>query len=236
MKIVKPHDVPRTVYDDWWEEKRLRDKAYQEFRKREKAFSELRRLASEWPDLVHRLLSELEFCQRCGTTIDLHLHHWAPSSLFADADDWPRSRLCTACHSLWHARTRTATVAGMLRDQEDPHAKHKLKKRQTHRDPRKAAFHLRFPNNWRAALTNRFTNVIQSLDEEALRPELVLDRIFCEAEDILERSRQHRGAWERDWVRFDRAIVEAIERHQDEALAFAEWAIEHVELKRAKVG
>lgn len=29
-------------------------------------------------------------------------HHWAPQYLFSDADKWPSSYLCRACHKKWH--------------------------------------------------------------------------------------------------------------------------------------
>ena len=41
-------------------------------------------------------------CERCGTTAELHLHHWAPSAAFEDADEWPVSWLCRPCHVRWH--------------------------------------------------------------------------------------------------------------------------------------
>lgn len=41
-------------------------------------------------------------CERCGSTTGTELHHWAPRHLFDDADAWPMSYLCPACHREWH--------------------------------------------------------------------------------------------------------------------------------------
>lgn len=41
-------------------------------------------------------------CQRCGITTYLEEHHWAPWKYFEDADNWPKSMLCRACHEEWH--------------------------------------------------------------------------------------------------------------------------------------
>ena len=41
-------------------------------------------------------------CERCGDTGGVELHHWAPRSLFDDADLWPVSNLCRPCHQQWH--------------------------------------------------------------------------------------------------------------------------------------
>lgn len=44
------------------------------------------------------VLCEVWGCDRPGAEI----HHWAPKSVFADADNWPTSLLCRHHHSLWH--------------------------------------------------------------------------------------------------------------------------------------
>jgi len=49
-----------------------------------------------------------KMCTRCGDVGAYELHHWAPYSLFADADDWPTSLLCPTCHSEWHETTGIA--------------------------------------------------------------------------------------------------------------------------------
>jgi hypothetical protein len=41
-------------------------------------------------------------CERCGAREQTHRHHWAPREYFADANSWPTSYLCNACHRLWH--------------------------------------------------------------------------------------------------------------------------------------
>jgi hypothetical protein len=43
-------------------------------------------------------------CVRCGSP-DGEKHHWAPQSLFEDADEWPIAWLCSTCHRYWHAIT-----------------------------------------------------------------------------------------------------------------------------------
>lgn len=41
-------------------------------------------------------------CEVCGLN-EGELHHWAPQYLFgSDADLWPMSYLCRACHKKWH--------------------------------------------------------------------------------------------------------------------------------------
>lgn len=47
-------------------------------------------------------------CERCGSTDGSQLHHWAPQAIFADANDWPQSWLCHACHRTWHNAMRAA--------------------------------------------------------------------------------------------------------------------------------
>ena len=44
----------------------------------------------------------------CGRT-DIELHHFAPRSLFPDADNWPCLPLCVRCHKRWHDVTGVAT-------------------------------------------------------------------------------------------------------------------------------
>lgn len=44
-------------------------------------------------------------CARCHSTLTEY-HHWAPQAIFQDADDWPGSWLCKACHTLWHTAMR----------------------------------------------------------------------------------------------------------------------------------
>lgn len=50
--------------------------------------------------------SENPDCERCGAS-GTEYHHYAPRSIFADADDWPTGYLCVACHTEWHRATRT---------------------------------------------------------------------------------------------------------------------------------
>jgi hypothetical protein len=40
-------------------------------------------------------------CERCGSP-GVENHHWAPRSLFDDADLWPTAPLCRGCHARWH--------------------------------------------------------------------------------------------------------------------------------------
>jgi len=48
-------------------------------------------------------------CEVCNTS-GAERHHWAPSSLFgSEADKWPTSYLCRACHERWH-RTVTPSL------------------------------------------------------------------------------------------------------------------------------
>lgn len=35
-------------------------------------------------------------------------HHFAPQSIFPDADEWPRALLCTDHHNEWHRRMQAA--------------------------------------------------------------------------------------------------------------------------------
>jgi len=43
-------------------------------------------------------------CEHCGAHSGTQLHHWAPQSMFTDADRWPISYLCVACHTHWHRK------------------------------------------------------------------------------------------------------------------------------------
>ena len=47
-------------------------------------------------------------CERCGHHGPVELHHWAPRSIFEDADEWPVSDLCGVCHRRWHDATGVA--------------------------------------------------------------------------------------------------------------------------------
>jgi len=40
-------------------------------------------------------------CEVCDAN-EGELHHWAPQYLFQDAEKWPTSYLCRACHNRWH--------------------------------------------------------------------------------------------------------------------------------------
>jgi protein-arginine kinase activator protein McsA len=40
-------------------------------------------------------------CEVCKAD-EYEKHHWAPQHLFPDADSWPTSYLCRACHRKWH--------------------------------------------------------------------------------------------------------------------------------------
>jgi hypothetical protein len=51
-------------------------------------------LAADWTDSVPP-------CERCGKA-GSERHHWAPRSLFEDADKWPTSYLCGRHHRQWH--------------------------------------------------------------------------------------------------------------------------------------
>lgn len=44
-------------------------------------------------------------CERCGA-IGAELHHWAPKVVFGkdEANDWPKSWLCPACHEEWASK------------------------------------------------------------------------------------------------------------------------------------
>jgi hypothetical protein len=48
-----------------------------------------------------------ETCGRCGSRGPTEAHHWAPRSMFKDADLWPCAYLCRACHMYWHAVMQT---------------------------------------------------------------------------------------------------------------------------------
>jgi hypothetical protein len=41
-------------------------------------------------------------CEVCGN-FGAQLHHWAPRSIFEDAEVWPKGYLCQPCHSRWHS-------------------------------------------------------------------------------------------------------------------------------------
>jgi hypothetical protein len=43
-----------------------------------------------------------EPCAHCGAKTGSQWHHWAPRSVFADADSWPGAYLCPKCHENWH--------------------------------------------------------------------------------------------------------------------------------------
>lgn len=47
-------------------------------------------------------------CEHCGSRSGTQLHHWAPRSMFADADRWPQSYLCPPCHRMWHSTVTPA--------------------------------------------------------------------------------------------------------------------------------
>jgi hypothetical protein len=50
-------------------------------------------------------LAAERFCARCGARdVPLEKHHWAPRAVFEDADNWPISYLCLACHDDWHRK------------------------------------------------------------------------------------------------------------------------------------
>jgi hypothetical protein len=55
-----------------------------------------------WND--NRAISEP--CERCGSTHGTQLHHYAPKSVFNDADNWATGYLCDACHKEWHVTIR----------------------------------------------------------------------------------------------------------------------------------
>ena len=52
------------------------------------------------------------FCARCYTP-HAELHHWAPQSLFNDADSWPTDYLCRSCHEHWHETATPSVFAKM---------------------------------------------------------------------------------------------------------------------------
>lgn len=43
----------------------------------------------------------LDRCIVCGER-GAELHHWAPRSMFEDAEKWPKDYLCKSCHDRWH--------------------------------------------------------------------------------------------------------------------------------------
>lgn len=46
---------------------------------------------------------DIKTCEVCGAE-GAECHHWAPRAFFGDeADRWPTSYLCPACHARWHA-------------------------------------------------------------------------------------------------------------------------------------
>lgn len=47
-----------------------------------------------------------EPCAKCGSTDGSQYHHWAPRSVFADAEEWPGDYLCPDCHKRWHVVIR----------------------------------------------------------------------------------------------------------------------------------
>lgn len=67
-------------------------------------------------DIPHEMVADLDAsritlltrhdvvpCERCGSADGAEVHHWAPSHLFDDPDDWPTSYLCRKCHREWHS-------------------------------------------------------------------------------------------------------------------------------------
>ena len=50
----------------------------------------------EWKSGDH-----LTYCVRCGKE-GAQNHHFAPRSLFPDADEWPQGYLCEKHHTQWH--------------------------------------------------------------------------------------------------------------------------------------
>lgn len=58
----------------------------------------------------NRVSSKVRPCERCGATTGTEWHHWAPRAIFGyvEAERWPKSWLCTDCHSLWHRVMRDA--------------------------------------------------------------------------------------------------------------------------------
>lgn len=61
----------------------------------------------------------VEPCARCESAAGTQLHHWAPRAIFGarEADRWPTSNLCPACHSLWHRLMRQAVGARLPPEQ-----------------------------------------------------------------------------------------------------------------------
>ena len=58
-------------------------------------------------DNTVRYASQNGTCERCGAA-GSEVHHWAPSAIFNDAEEWPKSRLCPPCHRTWHSAMRRA--------------------------------------------------------------------------------------------------------------------------------
>lgn len=57
-------------------------------------------LELETPELARQWL--MPKCDVCSTE-GAQQHHWAPWAIFGDeADRWPQSFLCQACHDRWH--------------------------------------------------------------------------------------------------------------------------------------
>jgi len=54
--------------------------------------------------------TRLHQCEHYGCEdFDTERHHWAPRSVFIDADQWPTSYLCKQHHREWHTTTGVAT-------------------------------------------------------------------------------------------------------------------------------
>jgi hypothetical protein len=67
-----------------------------------------------WKDypLFRDLTKESPKCSVNGcNNHDVEWHHYAPRSLFANADDWAAGWLCMAHHLEWHEKTKTGMFA-----------------------------------------------------------------------------------------------------------------------------
>ncbi|MDK9708828.1 MAG: hypothetical protein OEL83_17435 [Desulforhopalus sp.] len=53
-------------------------------------------------DPILQMDINLDVCERCRELTHVEVHHWGPKKFFADAEDWPKSMLCRACHAEWH--------------------------------------------------------------------------------------------------------------------------------------
>jgi hypothetical protein len=67
-------------------------------------------IIAETPAVLSASASQPDmFCEHCGGA-GVETHHWAPRSLFRDYHTWPTTKLCPACHALWHEVMRVGAA------------------------------------------------------------------------------------------------------------------------------